>query len=278
MLETHTRLASQLAARYSTLSQVEAVALGGSLASGTADATSDIDLYVYVQTDIPAAERLAIAREYAAGAKTNDYWGPGNEWIDPDTGIHVDVMFWTTTWIEDDLDRILQRHEAWVGYSTCIWHTVRRSRILFDRSGWLLTRHADAQQSYPEPMVTAVVRQNYPILRRNESAYYFQIKKAVARGDLVSINHRVAAFLASYFDILFAVNRLPHPGEKRLVAWATQQCPRLPAGMEDHIQALIGAIPQANQTVLEAVNAPGLRQQNSPAAINRAGVWRLAKN
>ena len=55
----------------------------------------------------------------------------------------------------------------------------------------------------------------------------------MARGDLVSLNYRVAALLASTFDILFALNRLPHPGEKRLLAFATQHCPLRPAGMAE---------------------------------------------
>ena len=59
------------------------------------------------------------------------------------------------------------------------------------------------------------------------------MEKAVARGDLVSFNYRVAALLASTFDILFALNRLPHPGEKRLLAFAAQHCPLRPAGMAE---------------------------------------------
>jgi hypothetical protein len=29
----------------------------------------------------------------------------------------------------------------------------------------------------------------------------------------VSLNHRTAALLASYFDVLFALNRVHHPGD-----------------------------------------------------------------
>ena len=65
-----------------------------------------------------------------------------------------------------------------------------------------------------------------------------QIKKAVNRNDYVSINHRVSAFLESYFDIIFAMNKLTHPGEKRLVQLCKRDCKILPDNFESNLDAL----------------------------------------
>ena len=126
--------------------------------------------------------------------------------------------------------------------------------MLFDRKGWFQQLQVMAQQPYPEPVVHAIIANNYPILRDNPSAYLHQLEKAVRRGDLVGVNHRVAAFLASYFDILFAINRLPHPGEKRLLAYAEKHCPKLPPGMRQQIESLIHASGTGDRRVLDAVN------------------------
>jgi hypothetical protein len=71
-----------------------------------------------------------------------------------------------------------------------------------------------------------------------------QIEKAVGRRDLVNVNHRVAALLASYFDVLFAVNRLLHPGEKRMVEFATRHCRLLPADMPSNIASIVMPNPE----------------------------------
>jgi len=249
-------LANDVAGRYGKLSQVEAVALGGSQALGAADLCSDIDLYVYVRGEIPLGVRADIATAGAEYAEVdNRFWEPGDEWIDAETGIHVDVMFRTVEWIEEQLDRVLRRHEASVGYSTCLWHNVLTSQALYDPNGWFQTLQQAANQTYPEGLRRAIIAKNHPILGRNVSSYVAQLERAVARRDLVSINHRAAALLASYFDILFAVNRMPHPGEKRLIEILLSQGAKVPTGMCEQVSALTRNVARGDQAIVESAEA-----------------------
>ena len=246
-------LARTIAGQYGALSQVEAVAMAGSQASGSADLGSDVDLYVYLSAPLPLEVRERIATAGAEYAEVdNRFWEPGDEWIDAETGIHVDVMFRTVPWIEEQQDRVLRRHEASVGYSTCLWHNVVSSLSLYDRAGWFRRLQEDAGQPYPEGLRRAIVAKNHPILRQTASSYRVQLARAVARDDRVSVNHRVAAMLASYFDILFAVNRVLHPGEKRLVETMTERCEHLPQGMERQVNELIEAVCRGRRVVEKA--------------------------
>ena len=255
MPDTRLTLAIDVAARYAALTQVEAVAAAGSLSSGVADAGSDIDMYVYVLDDIPVAVRRQIATTQAERAEVdNRFWEPGDEWIDAVSGIHVDVMFRWTSGIEEQLDRVLRRHEAAVGYTTCFWHNVLSSRILFDPTGWFTRLQKTARQPYPEPLRQAIIAKNHPILRHTLSSYRYQIERAIDRGDVVSINHRMAAVLASYFDILFAVNGVAHPGEKRLVNFALERCAKLPHDMEQQIRNLVQAVGRRDQWLLKELD------------------------
>lgn len=234
------QLAQTTADYYASLPQVMAVVLAGSLSAGVGDAASDIDLYVYSAAEIPLNERRRIAKQNSSCADVdNRFWEPGDEWIDRDTGIKLDVMFRQPGWIEEQLDRVLVDYQASTGYSTCFWYNVLASQTLFDRDGWYARLQERARQPYPEPLRQAIIAKNHPILDQKLSAYSHQIESAVKREDWVSVNHRVAALLASYFDILFAVNRLPHPGEKRLIDLAEGRCSLRPASMREDIEQLV---------------------------------------
>lgn len=253
----HERLARTLARRFSEFSTVEAIALGGSQAQGVTDPGSDIDLYVYTTSVIPLSAREALVQSAKASrADLNlQFWDLGDEWFDAETGIEVDVIYWEPAWIEGQLDRLWREHQASLGYSTCFWHTIRTSRALFDRHGWFQALQERSQQPYPKALRDAIVAKNHPVLRQVIPSYAHQIEKACQRADRVSLNHRVAALLASYFDVLFALNRVLHPGEKRLVERALNHCARLPADMAGQVDSVLHATYSADGSLVVHVNA-----------------------
>jgi hypothetical protein len=260
MSSPHLELARQLAGLFVPLPEVEAVALGGSRGGGgiATDDASDIDLYVYTRGDIPLAVRRETVEAAGGATRANlgmTFWGPGDEWIHAPTGIHVDAIYFDAAWMEEQVDRVLVRHEASLGWTTCFWHTVRGSIALEDPRGWLAGLQVRAAVDYPEALRRNVIALNHPVLRDVLPAWANQLAKAARRGDLVSVNHRLAGLLASYFDVLFAVNRAPHPGEKRLVEAAVAGCPRLPEGFPADLEELLRTA---------TIDLPGL-----PARVDR---------
>jgi hypothetical protein len=245
-----TKRAEEIAAAFAALPEVVAVALAGSRmaapAAGLAFAPdADLDLYVYASTPLPIAARAAIAAAHADPAHgielDNRFWEPGDEWRDRTSGLGVDLMYRTPRGIEDELARVLDQHEAALGYTTCFWHNVRHSRPLFDPHGWYRRLQVAAEVPYPERLRRAIVAKNAPLLRRVRSAYLRQLEAALRRNDPIAVNHRLAALLASYFDLLFALNRQPHPGEKRLLAYAEAICPRRPPDLAARVGDLFAA-------------------------------------
>jgi hypothetical protein len=254
---SHLALARLLTDQFSAYPAVEAVGLAGSQTTGAGDAGSDIDLYIYATALIPLAERETIvATRGASRADMNlTLWDLGDEWFDAPSGLEVDIIYWSPSWITEQIDRVLVQHQASLGYSTCFWHTIRNSQVLFDRNGWLDALKAKTDQPYPEPLRQAIIAKNHSVLRKVIPAYRRQIAKAVRRSDLVSINHRVAALIASYFDVLFAINRVLNPGEKRLLKFAVELCPKLPAGMADQIADVLRTSASVDPVLLEKIDA-----------------------
>lgn len=226
--------------------EVLALALAGSRGrDGTgADAASDVDVYVYTHTDIPAPARRAIVAGCGGATRADldqSYWGPCDEWTDASTGLAVDIVYFDAAWMDGMITAVLDQHRPSLGYTTCFWHTVRQSWPLHDPQGWFATLQRRCDVPYPEALRQRIVDHNHPLLRGVSSSYARQIDKARARGDRVALNHRVAGLLASYFDCLFAANALPHPGEKRLAAWAQAHGRWQPADMARDLDALLAA-------------------------------------
>jgi predicted nucleotidyltransferase len=217
---THNQLAASLTKSLSQFGQVQAVALGGSSTTAYNQPDSDIDVYVYVKNgthiDTKSRKQLLLDRGVKLYELNNRFWETGDEWQEP-SGVFVDLMYREQAWIEQQLENVLVKHEASVGYSTCFWFNILHSTSLYDRTGWFSKLKDTATMDYPDALRDAIIAKNYPLLRQVISSYKNQLEKAYARADVISLNHRSSAFLASYFDIIFALNKLPHPGEKRLL-------------------------------------------------------------
>ncbi|KAB8330233.1 DUF4037 domain-containing protein [Scytonema tolypothrichoides VB-61278] len=254
---TNNSLAQTIASEFSQLPQVIAIVLAGSQATNVYDEFSDFDIYIYTQSEIPIETRSEISQKFANRSEINNqFWEPGDEWIETHSGNGIDIMYRSPQWIEAQLDSVLVKHQASVGYSTCFWWNVLHSTILYDRNDWFKQLQQKANQPYPEPLRQAIIAKNYPILRNNISSYLHQIEVAISRNDFVSINHRIAALIASYFDIVFAINYIPSPGEKRLIQLAKQLCQKLPVNMEQNINSLICCIayPFGEQGIIGKAN------------------------
>lgn len=234
----------QVADLYATLPEVAAVAIAGSHASGVCDAASDLDLYVYTTSEIPQRHKADVI-EQSGGTMRSElglpYWGGTDVWVDAESGITVDCLFFSPQWIEEQITRIMDMHEPRLGYTTCFCRTVALSEILYDPHGWFAELQIRSRKPYPETLRTNIILHNHPVLRRIIPSYMHQIELALHRCDVVSVNHRVAGLLASYFDILFALNRVLHPGEKRLLDFSHRECALVPEGMDTDVAATLAA-------------------------------------
>jgi hypothetical protein len=237
-------IVSSIVQHVARLDGLVAFAVGGSSVRQVTgvDAASDIDLYAFVQGPLKADAREALINALGVTNRDNlavDYWGASDQWVDPGSGRHIDLMYFEAPWMRQEIEAVLDHHRARLGYTTCFCYTIAHATSLLDPHGWLAEMQRKCRQPYPEPLRERIVATNHRAVRGILSSYEAQIRKAAARGDLVSVNHRIAALLASYFDILFAANRQLHPGEKRLIALAQALCPAKPATMESDLAAVL---------------------------------------
>lgn len=225
---------------FKNMKEVAAISFAGSSTSKRNDSLSDIDIDIFTYSDISVELREKIISKYAEYKEVgNDYWGQGDEFILKNKNIPIDIAYFGISWIEDIVNNILANYNASVGYSTCFWYNIKNSDIIFDREGRFAKLKEISNCKYPVKLKKNIIEKNYPLLKNNISSYYNQISKAISRSDINSINHRLAGFMASYFDIIFAINEIPHPGEKRLINIIKNTCTKIPKNFEEDINNIL---------------------------------------
>lgn len=239
---------------YKQFSEVQAIAIGGSTTSNTSDNNSDIDVYIFITKDIAIEKRLSLTKKYSQNYEVGgEYFGPGDEYFVDKLNKQLDVMYWNIDWFENTIQNIWNKHYPSNGYTTCFLYTLKNLQILFDKDNWLNHLKEQINTPYPTELKNNIIKRNLMLLKDKPFAsYYEQIKKAINRNDINSINHRISAFLASYFDIIFATNELLHPGEKRLIKYAQNNCSKLPKDFENNITRLLQ---QPNDNTIETLDS-----------------------
>lgn len=222
----------------SQLEAVEAIALGGSRAGESFDSGSDYDVYIYCTDTVPEDRRRQILEKYCSIMEIGNQFWELEDNCRLLSGIEMDLIYRDLDSFVNDVSSVVEHHQARNGYTTCMWHNLLHCKVLYDRDGRLEQAKKRFDVPYPEQLQENIIFRNYKLLQSALPAYRTQISKALRRRDLVSMNHRVAAFMESYFDILFALNEKTHPGEKQLIKRCKESCEILPRQFEESITAL----------------------------------------
>ena len=231
-------MVNRLFAQLSRLPQVEAIALGGSRAGAHFDEKSDYDIYLYCTAPVPEEVRREIIGPLSAYVEYgNQFWELEDNGTFLD-GIDFDILYRDLDGFTQGVANVAENFQASNGYTTCMWHNLETCKIIYDEKGRLAAAKARFHVPYPAQLKQNIISRNRKLLSGTLPAYDGQIRKAASRGDQVSICHRTAAFMESYFDILWALNEKTHPGEKRLVSLCREYCPCLPADFEENLSTL----------------------------------------
>lgn len=220
--------------------QVDSIAIAGSRASGNSDPKSDYDVYVYTSNKeyLPEDIRNQIYEKYCSTYETGNKYFEYEDNCILNNGIPIDVIFRNIEMIEKTQEYVVDKHTSMLGYTTAFWHTLKISNIYFDKSGKLTQLQEKYNVPYPQELKKNIIEKNMNMLSGVLPSYDKQIKKAVQRNDIVSICHRTTAYMESYFDVIFALNEMTHPGEKKLVEICKEKCSILPKDFEKNITIL----------------------------------------
>ncbi|AGF58957.1 DUF4037 domain-containing protein [Clostridium saccharoperbutylacetonicum] len=240
---------------FSKLKEVKGILLAGSHATRTNDKNSDYDIYVYISEEIALEKRREITNKFFKYIELdNTFWEREDDGVLLDEDVEVEIIYRNLDWIENSLKRTVVECQADVGYTTCFWSNFTNSIILYDEDGYLKHLQEKYKIKYPKKLKENIIRKNYPLLKKQMPAYYKQIEKALKRDDFISVNHRVSAFLASYFDIIFAINEMSHPGEKKLIRIIKENNLRIPQKMCENIDAILKSAATSDNKILREID------------------------
>lgn len=241
---------------------VEAIVLGGSRATGTADEHSDIDIGIYYDAGTLSIERLLQAAKEIdpAGeiAKPGD-WGPwinGGGWLNVG-GVPTDLLLRDIEKVErvvtDCIEgRITIDYQCGhpFGFINSIYAAETAScRILFDRNG-RITALKHRLSPYPEEMRRAMTAKFLW-----EAGFSLQCgEKSVNKRDFVNAAGSIYRCVVSLLQVLAADNGMFLLNEKGALK-RVLGCPRVPVKLEALCEAAFAGLSRDEKALARSFDA-----------------------
>lgn len=257
------QILDRVTARLSRVRGIEAVALGGSHASGTADRHSDVDLGLYYHGRHPfrisSLEQAARALDDrgSPGLMTRfGEWGPGvngGGWLQID-GVHVDFLYRDLDLVSRAIDdcrrgQISSLYQLGhpMGFHSQIYAGEINCCVPIYDPGSVLRRLKRMVAVYPLALRRAIVTRHL-----FDATFMIALaEKPAARGDVAYVAAALAHAAGFMTMVLYALNR----------RWLINEKGALPASREFRL------VPRAFHTTIESVLAkPG----DKPPALARS--------
>ena len=232
---------------------IDAIVLSGSKTSLINDEMSDYDIYIYSKEKVNIETRKNFIEKYSSYYELgNDYFEYGDEFIIDD--ICFDFTYRDLSFAENEINYVWRECNSKIGYTTAFLYNIKNSKIIYDKDSKFQNIQNELNNEYPDKLKENIIKKNLAVMKDKKCASFFeQLEKAIKRKDIVSVNHRVSAILTSYFDILFALNKELHPGEKKLIKYVCKLCKLIPENFENDIANIING--GLNENILDSVNS-----------------------
>ncbi len=221
------------------------IAFGGAHAKGFADEASDLDLYIFapaIATD-EARSRLVEAltdsppRSWSA---PGDFTQAGTDFVF--RGQRVEVWLRNTSLIEQTLDEcergiVKQDLVTWTVmgfYNHCALSDIAHMRVLDDPDG-MLAQWRRRVGVYPQRLGASIIEKHLAAARFWPHNPHYA--SAVERCDVLYVSGIVQQVAHNLAQVLFALNRVYFPGDKKLAA-ALDALPHTPPQIGARMSAL----------------------------------------
>ena len=235
------------------------IALGGAHAKGVEDAESDLDLYVFARDILPNAERASLTRQASGNVSNVVSWGDDAEFTQAGTDFHYQgqkIECWlrhadmiSASVAECRRGIVKREFVTWTTtgfYNHCVLSDLFHMVPLEDPAG-MLARWQHEVAVYPSELRQAIVEQHL------SAAHFwpdnFHYLSAIERCDLIYVTGIVQQVVHNLIQVLFALNRVYFPGDKKLDV-AIRHLSLKPERTEERLQRLVFPGAQPTQELL----------------------------